>query len=50
LELTEEVEIIEYASSVFESIKEMDGISREQIRESLSTELNRERAFKAGES
>jgi hypothetical protein len=32
------------------SIKEFDMIDVDLIRESLSTELNRERAFKAGES
>jgi hypothetical protein len=50
LTIDEEVQFVEYAPLVFLSIKEADMIDNELIRTSLSTDLNRERAFKAGES
>ena len=38
--INEEVEVIEWAPSVFDAIKKMDGITPEMIQESLSTDAN----------
>jgi 1-phosphatidylinositol-4-phosphate 5-kinase len=50
LSINEEVKIIEYAPSVFQTVKFMDEVTSEQIRESLSTEKNHKSVFKAKES
>ena len=38
--INEEVEVIEWAPSVFDAIKKMDSITPEMIQESLSTDAN----------
>ena len=50
LSINEEVKIIEYAPSVFQTVKFMDEVTSDQIRESLSTEKNHKSVFKAKES
>ena len=50
LSIQEEVKITEYAPSVFQTVKFMDGITPEMIKESLSTEKNHKSVFKAKES
>ena len=48
--INEEVKIIEYAPSIFEAIRSMDGIKDGMVQMSLNTELNRQQVFKAKES
>lgn len=48
--INEEVRIIEYAPSIFEAIRSMDGIKDGMVQMSLNTELNRQQVFKAKES
>jgi hypothetical protein len=40
--INEEVKIIEYAPSIFEAIRSMDGIKDGMVQMSLNTELNRQ--------
>ncbi len=48
--INEDVFITEYAPDAFAFLRSLDGISKDVIVESLSTEKNREMVFKAGES
>lgn len=48
--INEEVQVIEWAPSVFNAIKKMDGITPEMIEHSLSTDSNAKQLFKAKES
>jgi len=48
--INEDISITEYAPDVFAFLRSLDGIGVDCIRESLSTEKNREMVFKAGES
>jgi len=50
LSINEEVKITEYAPSVFKTVKYMDHITPDMIKESLSTEKNHKSVFKAKES
>jgi 1-phosphatidylinositol-4-phosphate 5-kinase len=50
LTINEEVRITEYAPSVFQTVKFMDGITPQMIKDSLSTEKNHKSVFKAKES
>ena len=45
-----DIHVTEYAPNVFEYLRHLDNINSDVIKESLSTELNREMVFKAGES
>jgi 1-phosphatidylinositol-4-phosphate 5-kinase len=50
LTINEEITIFEYAPKIFNYIREMDNITKEKIKYSLSAKRNRDMAFKAGES
>mmetsp|Transcript_449 Transcript_449/g.902 ORF Transcript_449/g.902 Transcript_449/m.902 type:complete len:227 (+) Transcript_449:1407-2087(+) len=48
--INEDVCISDYAFSKFRELRELDQITHQQIKESLSTTVNKEKVFKAGES
>jgi hypothetical protein len=48
--INEEVRISDFAYSIFQQIRELDGIDHEQILYSLSPQANNKAVFKAGES
>lgn len=48
--IDEEVQVIEWAPSVFNAIKKMDGITPEMVEYSLSTDSNAKKLFEAKES
>jgi len=48
--INEEVEVIEWAPSIFHAIKHMEGITPAMIEESLNTDSNCKQLFKAKES
>lgn len=48
--INEDISITEYAPDVFAYLRRLDGIDSDVIKESLSTDKNREMVFKAGES
>lgn len=50
LTINEEVTVYEYAPKKFQEIREIDNIDSDKIKYSLSTKLNRDQVFKAGES
>jgi len=50
LVINEEVTVYEFAPKKFKEIREIDNIDNEKIKYSLSTKLNRNQVFKAGES
>ena len=50
LTINEEVTIYEYAPKKFQDIRNNDQIDKNIIKHSLSPKLNRDQAFKAGES
>lgn len=50
LTINEEVTIFEYAPQQFQILREMDGIDKVKIKNSLSAKKNRDQVFKAGES
>lgn len=48
--INETVEIYELAPQIFKHIRELDGITNDEIKSSLHPDLNRDMVFKAGES
>jgi hypothetical protein len=48
LTINEEVTIFEYAPQKFQDIREMDNISKDQIKFSLSAKRNRDQSFTSG--
>ncbi len=50
LVINEDIHITEYAPDIFAYLRSLDNIDSDVIKESLSTEKNREMVFKAGES
>ena len=48
--INEDVSVIEYAPTVFAFLRQLDGIDKNIVKESLSPEANRDSVFKAGES
>lgn len=48
--INEDIKIIEYSPDIFAFLRRLDGITEEEIKYSLSTDLNRDMVFKAGES
>ena len=50
LVINEDVQITEYAPRAFAFLRSLDEISNDDIKKSLSPELNRDMVFKAGES
>ena len=48
--INEEVRISDFAFTIFEELREIDGIDNAQIQKSLAPILNNKAVFKAGES
>ena len=48
--INEEVRISDFAHTVFQDIREIDGIDHDQVMESFAPALNNKAVFKAGES
>lgn len=48
--INEEVRISDFAHTVFQDIREIDGIDHNQVMESFAPALNNKAVFKAGES
>ena len=48
--INEEVKISDFAFTIFEELRELDGITNETIQQSLGPLLNNKAVFKAGES
>ena len=48
--INEDVKISDFAYSIFQELRELDGISHKEIMSSLSPTVNNKAVFKAGES